>query len=73
MASELRIQDFEGKKRKHFNSPSMSHVTEHPFRAKRRKLDDEPQSTEDVSITSPAQLRDLLVFQQNPPVANKGE
>lgn len=51
----------------------MAHVAEHPFRTKRRKLDDESQAPDDVSITSAAQLRDLLLFQQNAPVANEGE
>lgn len=50
----------------------MAHVAEYPSRAKRRKLDDE-QTSEDVNFTSPSQLRELLVFQQNAPAAKQGE
>ncbi|OQE31505.1 hypothetical protein PENSTE_c001G05292 [Penicillium steckii] len=50
----------------------MSHITEHPLRAKRRKIDDNAQSSEEVNFTSPAQLRELLVFQQNPATAKQG-
>jgi nucleolar pre-ribosomal-associated protein 1 len=53
----------------------MSHVTEHPSRAKRRKLD-EPK-TEKPAVTSniknPSQLRELLAVQQNAPLAKQGE
>lgn len=51
----------------------MSHITEHPLRVKRRKLDDNAQPAEDVNFTSPAQLRELLVFQQNPATAKQGQ
>ncbi|KAJ5918959.1 hypothetical protein N7466_002960 [Penicillium verhagenii] len=50
----------------------MANVTEHPFRVKRRKLDEDSHPKQDVSFTSPAQLRGLLTFQQNPQLANKG-
>lgn len=50
----------------------MAHITEHPSRAKRRKLDDD-QVGEEVNFTSPAQLRELLLFQQNAPTAKQGE
>jgi nucleolar pre-ribosomal-associated protein 1 len=50
----------------------MAHIAEHPSRAKRRKLDDE-QPSEDVNFTSPSQLRELLLFQQNAPTAKQGE
>ncbi|KAJ5457656.1 hypothetical protein N7475_009044 [Penicillium sp. IBT 31633x] len=53
----------------------MSHITEHPSRAKRRKLDDS-KSTEKPNITSnitsAAQLRELLAVQQNAPLAKQG-
>ncbi|KAJ5690013.1 hypothetical protein N7462_004405 [Penicillium macrosclerotiorum] len=49
----------------------MAQVAEHPFRAKRRRLDDE-QAGDDVAITSPSQLRNLLAFQQNPVTAKQG-
>lgn len=65
------------KKTKHhhsfFTSARMSHITEHPIRAKRRKIDDNAQSSEEVNFTSPAQLRELLVFQQNPATAKQGQ
>ncbi|KAJ5587533.1 uncharacterized protein N7459_003298 [Penicillium hispanicum] len=51
----------------------MAHIAEHPFRAKRRKLDGEAHATDDFTITSPTQLRDLLAFQQNVVTAKKGE
>ena len=51
----------------------MAHVTEHPFRVKRRKLDDDPPRNEESLITSSAQLREVLLFQQNAQTANKGE
>jgi nucleolar pre-ribosomal-associated protein 1 len=50
----------------------MAHIAEHPSRAKRRKLDDE-QTSEDVNFTSPSQLRELLLFQQNALTAKQGE
>ncbi|KAJ5098703.1 hypothetical protein N7532_005704 [Penicillium argentinense] len=50
----------------------MAHVTEHPLRIKRRKLDEDTQPVEEVTFTSPNQLRDLLVFQQNPVAAKQG-
>jgi nucleolar pre-ribosomal-associated protein 1 len=50
----------------------MAHIAEHPSRAKRRKLHDE-QTSEDVNFTSPAQLRELLLFQQNASTAKQGE
>jgi hypothetical protein len=50
----------------------MSHITEHPSRAKRRKLDD-PKPAEEINITSAAQLRELLAVQQNAPLARQGE
>jgi nucleolar pre-ribosomal-associated protein 1 len=54
----------------------MSHITEHPSRAKRRKIDD-PKSAElknvTSNITSAAQLRELLAVQQNAPLAKQGE
>ena len=50
----------------------MSHVMEHPSRAKRRKLDD-PNTAEQIKITSAAQLRELLAVQQNAPLARQGE
>ncbi|CAG8427865.1 unnamed protein product [Penicillium salamii] len=53
----------------------MSHITEHPSRAKRRKLD-EPQPEQPATITSniknPSQLRELLAVQQNAPLAKQG-
>ncbi|KAJ5489135.1 hypothetical protein N7539_004025 [Penicillium diatomitis] len=49
----------------------MSHHAEHLSRAKRRKLD-EGSSNDTVNFTSPAQLRELLAFQQNAPVAKQG-
>ncbi|KAJ5312848.1 hypothetical protein N7508_003678 [Penicillium antarcticum] len=49
----------------------MSHVMEHPSRAKRRKLD-EPKPAEEINITSAAQLRELLAVQQNAPLARQG-
>ncbi|KAJ6144965.1 hypothetical protein N7470_008860 [Penicillium chermesinum] len=49
----------------------MAHVTEHPFRTKRRKLDEDSNVQNDSLFTSPAQLRELLTFQQNGPAANK--
>ncbi|KAJ5091929.1 hypothetical protein NUU61_006799 [Penicillium alfredii] len=49
----------------------MAHVTEHPFRIKRRKLED-PQPGDEATITSSTQLRDLLLFQQNAPAAKQG-
>lgn len=51
----------------------MSHVTEHPFRAKRRKLDDDSQENSEATIKNPSQLRNLLAFQQNPPAAKQGK
>ncbi|KAJ5966147.1 hypothetical protein N7481_012861 [Penicillium waksmanii] len=50
----------------------MSRITEHPLRAKRRKLDDDSHPVPEVNFTSPAQLRELLVFQQNPATAKQG-
>ncbi|OQE44460.1 hypothetical protein PENCOP_c002G05866 [Penicillium coprophilum] len=52
----------------------MSHVTEHPSRAKRRKLDDpKPEKTNVTSnIKSAASLRELLAVQQNAPLAKQG-
>ncbi|KAJ6037148.1 hypothetical protein N7540_001427 [Penicillium herquei] len=50
----------------------MAHVTEHPFRVKRRKLDEDSHGNEEVSFNSAAQLREVLLFQQNPQTANKG-
>lgn len=50
----------------------MAHITEHPSRAKRRKLD-EGYSTSEVTITSPSQLRDLLAFQENAIAAKQGK
>ncbi|EPS32349.1 hypothetical protein PDE_07309 [Penicillium oxalicum 114-2] len=47
-----------------------THSEDHS-RIKRRKLD-EGTSAENVNFTSPAQLRDLLVFQQNAPIAKQG-
>ncbi|KAJ5342504.1 hypothetical protein N7541_011628 [Penicillium brevicompactum] len=53
----------------------MSHITEHPSRAKRRKLDD-PHPENPTIITSniknPSQLRELLAVQQNAPLAKQG-
>jgi len=51
----------------------MAHVTEHPFRAKRRKLDEDPQEINEATIKNPSQLRNLLVFQQNVPAAKQGK
>lgn len=51
----------------------MAHITEHPLRAKRRKLDDDTHPAEDVNFSSPAQLGELLVFQQNPATAKQGQ
>lgn len=70
MASELRIQERE---KITPNTPNMANVTEHPFRVKRRKLDEGSQGNQDVTFTSSAQLRGALAFQQNPQLANKGE
>lgn len=70
MASELRIQERE---KITLNTPNMANVTEHPFRVKRRKLDEGSQGIQDVTFTSSAQLRGALIFQQNPQLANKGE
>jgi hypothetical protein len=70
MASELRIQERE---KITLNTPNMANVTEHPFRVKRRKLDEGSHGNQDVTFTSAAQLRGALVFQQNPQLANKGE
>ncbi|KAJ5653804.1 hypothetical protein N7490_000807 [Penicillium lividum] len=50
----------------------MANVTEHPIRVKRRKLDDKPHANQEASFTSPAQLREVLSFKQNPQLANKG-
>jgi nucleolar pre-ribosomal-associated protein 1 len=50
----------------------MAHITEHPLRAKRRKLDDDSHPVPEVNFTSPAQLRELLVFQQNPATSKQG-
>ncbi|KAJ5677769.1 Nucleolar pre-ribosomal-associated protein 1 N-terminal [Penicillium maclennaniae] len=50
----------------------MAHVTEHPFRAKRRKLDEDPQESNEPTIKNPSQLRNLLVFQQNPLASKQG-
>ncbi|KAJ5807415.1 Nucleolar pre-ribosomal-associated protein 1 N-terminal [Penicillium robsamsonii] len=52
----------------------MSHVTEHPSRAKRRKIDDsKPEKTNVTSnIKSAASLRELLAVQQNAPLAKQG-
>ncbi|KAJ5107276.1 hypothetical protein N7456_003951 [Penicillium angulare] len=50
----------------------MAHIAEHPLRLKRRKLDDDSHATEEVTFTSPAQLREVLAFQQNPQTTNKG-
>jgi Ribosome 60S biogenesis N-terminal. len=51
----------------------MEHVTEHPSRAKRRKLDEGSQESSEATIKNPSQLRNLLVFQQNPPAAKQGK
>lgn len=51
----------------------MEHVTEHPFRAKRRKLDEDSQENSEATIKNPSQLRNLLVFQQNAPAAKQGK
>ena len=51
----------------------MSHVTEHPFRAKRRKLDEDSQENSEATIKNPSQLRNLLAFQQNAPAAKQGK
>lgn len=53
----------------------MSHITEHPSRAKRRKLDD-PKPEKPIvtsNIKSAASLRELLAVQQNAPLAKQGE
>ncbi|CAI7594052.1 unnamed protein product [Penicillium viridicatum] len=52
----------------------MSHITEHPSRAKRRKLDDpKPEKpTVTSNIKSAASLRELLAVQQNAPLAKQG-
>jgi hypothetical protein len=56
-----------------FVTTRMSHITEHPLRTKRRKLDDDSHPVPEVNFTSPAQLRELLVFQQNPATAKQGQ
>jgi hypothetical protein len=56
-------------------SSIMSHITEHPSRAKRRKLD-EPEAEKPAvisNIKNPSQLRELLAVQQNAPLAKQGE
>ncbi|KAJ5496440.1 Nucleolar pre-ribosomal-associated protein 1 N-terminal [Penicillium fimorum] len=52
----------------------MSHVTEHPSRAKRRKIDDPKAEKTNVTsnIKSAASLRELLAVQQNAPLAKQG-
>ncbi|KAJ5894234.1 hypothetical protein N7495_005925 [Penicillium taxi] len=51
----------------------MAQVTEHPFRTKRRKLDESATGANDVfNITAPGQLRELLASQQNAGIANRG-
>ncbi|KAJ5457019.1 hypothetical protein N7530_012293 [Penicillium desertorum] len=52
----------------------MSHITEHPSRAKRRKIDDPKAEKPTVTsnIKSAASLRDLLAVQQNAPLAKQG-
>jgi nucleolar pre-ribosomal-associated protein 1 len=53
----------------------MSHITEHPSRVKRRKIDDpKPEKTNVTSnIKSADSLRGLLAVQQNAPLAKQGE
>jgi len=53
----------------------MSQITEHPSRAKRRKIDDPKADKPTVTsnIKSAASLRDLLAVQQNAPLAKQGE
>ncbi|KAJ6184929.1 hypothetical protein N7519_006230 [Penicillium mononematosum] len=52
----------------------MSHITEHPSRVKRRKIDDPKAEKPTVTsnIKSAASLRDLLAVQQNAPLAKQG-